>query len=152
MIYFIKTYFQNDEEKQRAESSLRKSALRRHTSLDLQSSVWIGTDKLFLGLEGSKEIKFTRIRTSFEKILPKLIINLPKDRVYYQIRFSLLSTVVFLLMSFALVLTISSLIAGRIKVEKLLTFGIFCSFYLLLLLIELRLTKARIKKCNRQNF
>ena len=147
MIYFLKIYFQNELEKQQTEIALRKFAIKKHTSLDIQSATNnAGANNSFLGLEGTKDIKFTRIRTSFERVLPKLIISLPKDNLlFYKIRLSIFSTLVFFALSFGLILNITFLILGKTTIYNLITIGFFYTFYILLFFIELHLTKSRIK-------
>lgn len=147
MIYFKKTYFQNELERQKIEAALRRYALKRHTSLDFKSaSTDVGTEKRFLGLEGNKNLKFTRLRTSFERVLPKLIISFPKnnDQNYYKIRLSLLTTIVFGLFSIGLLLNLVFLIAGRASFQNFSTVVIIFSAYLLLIVFELKLTNSRI--------
>ncbi|GAB2682376.1 hypothetical protein GCM10027036_40700 [Flavihumibacter cheonanensis] len=62
------------------EAAVRKFATKRHTLLDFQSSAtYVGTEKYFLGLEKEKSIELTRIRSPFERLLPKLVINFDKN-------------------------------------------------------------------------
>lgn len=153
MTYFTKTYFKDDLERPEIEAALRKFASKRHTSLDFKSSSTdVGTEKCFLGLEGKKDLKFTRLRTSFERVLPKLIISFPKnnDQNYYKIRLSFLATIVFGLFSVGVLLNLAFLIAGRTSIDNFLTVLIIFSVNLFLIFLELKLTKSRIKKVLRK--
>jgi hypothetical protein len=148
MIYFKKLSFQKDSDKQTFERALRKFAIKRHTSLDLQSSSTdVGTDKSFLGLEGKKGLKFTRIRTSFERWLPKLIISLPKDAGlnYYRVRLTILSTLVLVMLTLLFILALVSLIWGKMIIGNFGIISIIYGGYLSLVLLELSLTKGRVK-------
>jgi hypothetical protein len=91
MLYFKTVPFPNGVKQPDVEKALRSYALKRISSLDFKSStINVGIDKLFLGLEGKNSLNFTRLRTSFESLLPKLIINLSKDpaATAYKIRLS----------------------------------------------------------------
>jgi len=148
MMYFTKTYFNSDSEGQQMEVALRKFASKRHTSLDFQSSSTdIGTEKRFLGYEGKKDLKFTRLRTSFEKYLPKMIISLPKDtnQNYYKIRLSFLTTVVLGIFSACFVLTVALIIVGKITLGGFFAILMLYVVYLLLIYLELKLTNSRIE-------
>jgi hypothetical protein len=62
-----------------AGDAIRKYSLKRHVSLDFQSSASnIKEDKYFLGNENINDLKITRIRTSSEWLFPQLIISVPK--------------------------------------------------------------------------
>lgn len=148
MIYFKRFYFKNDSERQEIESALRRFAIRKHTSLDFKSAATdVGTEKRFLGLEGKADLKFTRLRTSFERWIPKLIISFPKnsDQLYYKIRLSFLTSIVFGLFSVGFGVSLLSLLAGRASIEKFSTVVIVVTGYLLLVLLEFEITKSRIR-------
>ena len=96
MLYFNKVILA-EIDGTKVEAAILKFAAKRHASLDLQSSATkIGTEKLFLGLENEKSIQVTRLRSTFERFLPKLIIRFDKAKGFseYRIRFSLLSNIV----------------------------------------------------------
>jgi len=97
MLYFKKIYLPNDLEKQDLEKGLRSRSLKRSQMLDFVfETTNTGTDKYFLGNEGKKDLKLTRIKTSFESFLPKIIISFPKETAeqYYKFRLSILSTAI----------------------------------------------------------
>lgn len=103
MFYFAQ--FEIDSlSKDNVENAIRNFSSKRYTSLDLQSSSSsIKENKYFLGHEGKADLKITRIRTTFEKLFPKVIQSFPKGKRFevYKVRYSLLSTVVFFLLSMA---------------------------------------------------
>lgn len=149
MIYFTKTYFRDDEERQTLETALRKVASKRHGWLDFKtSSTDIGTEKRFLGFEEEKHLNFTRLRTSFERMLPKLIVSFPKsnEQGYYKIRFSFFTSIVLGWFSIALLLNFYFLISGITTFENVATVFILFIGYLLLVFLELKITTARIKR------
>jgi hypothetical protein len=103
MIYFLKNPIKNSNS-DIVENAIRRFSLKRYTSLDLQrSSFNTAEDRYFLGLEGSCDLKITRIRTPFESFFPKVIVSFPKRKGFemYKIRFSLLSTFIFAILFFA---------------------------------------------------
>ncbi len=149
MIYFKKIPFQPNLNKQQMESAFRKTAVRQRHSLDLvRSSTDVGTKMLFLGYQSKKELTFTRIRTSFEALLPKLIINLPADPAadYYKVRFSFVTTLAFGLIAFAFIIGLSSLLTGRTEAADFAVILILLLVFYLLLLLEFKITYSRIAK------
>lgn len=147
MLYLNKvTLAEIDETK--VEAAIRKFAARRHASLDLQSSsTEIGTEKLFLGLENEKSIQVTRLRTTFERFLPKLIIRFDKAKGFseYRIRFSLLSNLVIAIILIAIVLNIIYSLINRQVDSDIASVFVYFFLFLFLTLVELRLTKAKLK-------
>ncbi|SMC60800.1 hypothetical protein [Pedobacter nyackensis] len=149
MLYFKKVYFQNDQEKQQVENAFRKSASKRNHALDFLSSVSdIGPDKVFLGFERKKDITFTRIRTSFEKLLPKLIISFPKDPSinHYKFRFGLSTTIALLFFAIMFIGGIIALITANPGSKEIAVTFIICIGYPLLTLIELHFVNSRIAR------
>ena len=100
MIYFKKVNL-NGADRQRIETAIRQFAVKRNTSLDFQSSATcIRQEKYFLGLESESNLTLTRIRTPFERLLPKLIFQFSKeDFNKYKVRFSFVSIFVAFLLS-----------------------------------------------------
>ena len=147
MLYFNKvTLAEIDGTK--VEAAIRKFAAKRHASLDLQSSATkIGTEKLFLGLENEKSIQVTRLRSTFERFLPKLIIKFDKAKGFseYRIRFSLLSNIVIAFMLIAVLLNVIYLIKNQEVDSEMASVVVYFFLFLLLTLVELRLTKAKLK-------
>jgi hypothetical protein len=146
MIYFKKVELLQYSYDQ-IEHGLRKVSAKRTSSLDMISPVSdIGSDKYFLGRENEGVLTFTRIRTSFERALPRAIIKLTPGHSYYEVRFSLLSSIVFL---FVGVLTSLSLIIGVMNggnIEGILALGIVCILYALLIMLELKLVKSKVAR------
>jgi len=132
------------------ENGIRRYAAKRHTSLDFRpASTYIKEDKYFLGLEGANDLKLTRIRTPFERFFPKVIVSFPKDKKFevFKIRYTLLSSVVFLILSILVLQGIFSLVRDSDYyssdfVSVLTLFIIFFS----LTIFEIGLTKSNIKK------
>ena len=147
MLYFNKvTLAEIDGAK--VEAAIRKFAAKRHASLDLQSSATkIGTEKLFLGLENEKSIQVTRLRSTFERFLPKLIIKFDKAKGFseYRIRFSLLSNIVIAFMLIAVLFNVIYLINNQEVDSEMASVFVYFFLFLLLTLVELRLTKAKLK-------
>lgn len=153
MVYFKKVYI-TDLSKAEVELLLRKASVRRDSSLDLASATTdIGTNKLFLGRIGKSALTFTRLRTSFEKFLPKLIIRLPLDTAecYYQLRFSLSSTFFFVFYAIAFLGTVTSFLLGDVLIDGLLSIVFTGSIYALVILLEINLTSKRLNKALSQS-
>ena len=149
MLYFQTIPFPRDLKQPDIEKAFRKSAIKESLSLDFKRRVIdIGTDKLFLGLEGKTALKFTRIRTSFEFMLPKLIISLPKDQsaTAYRIRFSAIPIAVIILLLVGLFAAILSLINGSNATEGLVSIFILSIVFFLLTALELKITKSSVLK------
>ena len=148
MVYFKRVSLPPSE-KQKLENAIRKVALKRLHALDFESSVTdIGTDKLFLGLEDKVDVKFTRLRTSLEKYFPKFIISIPREETVneYKLRYSLLSTIVFIALVLTLPLTIYATAMQNTGYESILFSLAVIAVYLLLSLFELRIINRKIKK------
>ncbi len=153
MLYFKKIVISEYTYNQ-VEASLRKVSLKRNSSLDMVSPYSdIGTDKYFLGHESKNDLTFTRIKTSFEKVLPKLILKLPYniETCYYQIRFSIISMVVFCALSTLWLLNFFVMIIGQTTLENFLVLSIFYLIYLSLLFLELRLNISKVNKAIKSN-
>lgn len=150
MIYFKKVILSSYTTLQ-IETALRKYALKRKMPLDMDfSSIDIGTDKYFLGYQGKNSLTFTRIRTRFEFLLPKIIVKIPvnvnNSEAYYKLRLTLISTMVFVAYFAILMLSISLLIAGTSTIDNLTAPFVLCGIYILLFLLEFKLTTSRINK------
>lgn len=149
MIYFTRSAFPKEMDNAQFETIMRKYAIKQHSSLDFTfKAINIGTDKMFHGLETKKALKFTRIKTSFEIFLPKLIIGLKKDadEKEYRIRLSAVPTAILGLLTFALSIGIFSLLKGNTTIEKLSPFFIIMLFYSMLIFLEYKITISRINK------
>ncbi len=147
MLYFSKvTLAEIDGTK--VEAAIRKFAAKRHASLDLQSSATkIGTEKLFLGLENEKSIQVTRLRSTFERFLPKLIISFDKAKGFseYRIRFSLLSNIVIAFILVAIVFNVVYLVDNQQADSDMASVFVYFFLFFFFTLVELRLTKAKLK-------
>ena len=140
-------------EKQNLEKAMRKVALKRISSLDLTSAVMdIGTDKLFLGFENINDIKFTRLRTSFEKF-PKIIVSIPKSELEnkYKFRYSVLSTVIFIAFALLLLLIVVAVFMQNSGYERILVACVPVGIYVLLTMLEMKIVRGRIKKALKLN-
>lgn len=132
-----------------AEDAIRKYSLKRHVSLDFQSSASnIKEDKYFLGNENINDLKITRIRTSFEWLFPKLIISIPKEmRVEsFKVRYCLLSYIIFFYLLFVISQGIFYSINENEIDENIFTMLAFLIVFLLLTFIEIKLTKRKINQ------
>lgn len=148
MIY-LKKITLNFEEKQQYEIALRKAALKRHTALDFKSSVTnIGTDKLFLGYDGKDSVQFTRLRSSLEKFLPKIIITISKkdndDDI--KIRLGVLPFIILALFTIVSLATIVAFLTQKNDFARLIPLLILTGLYILLIISELKITERKIKK------
>jgi hypothetical protein len=149
MLYFKKIYLLNDSEKQDLEKGLRSRSLKRSQMLDFVfETTNIGTDKYFLGNEGKKDLKLTRIKTSFESFLPKIIISFPKetDEQYYKFRLSVLSTAILVMLSLLLFTCFLDLVTNQKNAEAFLVAVVLSLIYFLFILLELKITRNRISK------
>ncbi|RBQ04625.1 hypothetical protein [Pedobacter miscanthi] len=149
MLYFKKIYLLNNSEKQELEKSLRSKSLKRSQMLDFVFETSnIGTDKYFLGNEGKKDLKLTRIKTSFESFLPKIIISFPKETAiqYYKFRLSVLSTLILALLSFLLLISFLDVVMNQKNAEAFLITLVLSVIYFSFILLELKITKNRILK------
>jgi hypothetical protein len=139
MIYF-KTVHLNFDNKASVEAAIRKNCIKRTTMLDIKSSISdIGTGKRFFGYEGKDALYFTRIRSSVEQLLPKMIVSLPKNETdsFYRIRLSIFP---FLLYNMIF------LIAGKTDASALFSILIIDGLFIGLFLLELNITTRRIIK------
>jgi hypothetical protein len=148
MIYFTQTTIGNFSPTN-TENAIRRFSAKRHISLDLKSSSsYINEDKYFLGLEGNADLKITRIRTPFERFFPKVIISFPKDRQFkiYKIRYSILSTFVFIVLLIAVLQSVYSIIVDKEFENDVLPLTIFFMIFIGLTVAEIKLTKLKIQR------
>jgi hypothetical protein len=148
MIYFKKVHF-NYNDKSSVEAALRKSAVKRTSPLDLKSSASdIGTNKKFFGYDGKDAVYFTRIRSSVEKLFPKMIISLPKSETdsFYKIRLSIFPFLFYVLATVGLAINLFFLIIGATDIAGFVGILIFELFFIGLFWIELAITTKRITK------
>ncbi|WP_316841936.1 hypothetical protein [Pedobacter gandavensis] len=149
MLYFKTIPFPDHIQQAQVEEALRKASLKKTLSLDFKSSTMnIGTDKKFFGFEGKNALSFTRIRTSFEFLLPKLIVSVPKDQsaTAYKIRLSAVPLAVCLFIFFGFYSIIVGLIRGIINVESMAVVLVLAILFFSLLALEIKITKSRVLK------
>lgn len=149
MFYFKKIHLLDDSEQQNMEKGLRSKSLKRSQMLDFVFETSnIGTDKHFLGNEGKKDLKLTRIKTSFESFFPKIIISFPKETAvkYYKFRLSILSTVILGVLSLLLFTSFLDVVINQKNAEAFLITTILSLIYFLFILLELKITRNRIYK------
>jgi hypothetical protein len=148
-MWSFKTMTIDNVEERIVEAAVRQFAVRRHTSLDFQSSAtYIGTEKLFLGLEKETNLDITRIRSPFETLFPKLIIRFDKGVGFtrYRLRYSLLSFFVLIILLFAVLSSVIYSISNNEIESDLSTVVIFLFIFILLSFFENRLTKTKLKR------
>lgn len=148
MLYFTKSSL-DSYPAENTENAIRKFSAKRHTSLDLKSSSpEKKEDKYFLGLEGKSDLKVTRIRTSFERFLPKVIVSFPKNRHFkeYKIRYSILSTVIITVLSIAVLLNIYWFLIDKEFENDFIPLALVFLTFIGLTIIEIKLTRLRIRK------
>lgn len=147
MLYFKTIPFPDHIKQPHVEESLRKHALKKTLSLDFKSTTMnTGTDKNFFGLEGKTALQFTRIKTSFEFMLPKLIISLPKDTeaTAYKVRLSAVPFAILLFILFGVFTIITSLVKGVVYAEGTIFIIVLAGLFFSLLALELKITKSRV--------
>lgn len=152
-MYFKTIPLPSDLNQPQAEASLRKAAIKETMSLDFKfKAVDVGTEKIFYGLEGKKDLKFTRLKTSFEFFLPKLIVSLSKDPLVnsYRIRPGAISIAVIGLLGFALFTGMIGILKRTTDFNTFSPFLIIIVIYALLFFFELKLTTSRVLKAIRK--
>ncbi|ETZ21786.1 hypothetical protein N824_26480 [Pedobacter sp. V48] len=148
-MYFKTVHFPPNLNHTQVETALRKASMKETMSLDFKfKSVDIGTDKIFWGLEDKKGLKFTRIKTSFEFFLPKLIISLSKDPSvnHYRIRPGSVSIAIIGLLAFGTFIGLIGILRGKTNIESFIPFLLMIIIYVLIFLFELKLTNSRVVK------
>ena len=148
MLYF-KTIIIDNADGRQVETAVRQCAAKRHLPLDIHSSIadW-GSDKLFLGVETETSIKITRTRSSFERFLPKLIIRFDKENTFlqYKIRYSLRSTIVFVLILLLAGSNIIDMLRSDLFLPGVLFDVLLLGIFLLFTWLEFRITKSKLNK------
>lgn len=153
MLYFNKTYLLDDLEKQNLEKGLRFRSLKRTKPLDFVFETYnTGSDKYFLGNDNKNDLKFTRLKTSFEFVFPKVIVSFPKDKSlnYYKFRLSIVSSLVVIFLFILVISTFLSVINHGNNPLNLLIIALLFFGYISLILLELKLTRFKIKKSSIQ--
>lgn len=131
------------------ETAIRKFTARRHTPLDLQSSsTYVSTENFFLGLEKKKSIEITRIRSPFERLLPKIVIKFDKEIGFtrYKIRYTFLSFLLLIVLSLGMILNVIYFVTNSEREVDFPTLAISSSLFLLLSFFEINLTKAKLQR------
>ncbi|MEB0263541.1 MULTISPECIES: hypothetical protein [unclassified Mucilaginibacter] len=145
----IKTIKLTEAEKITLERAMRKSSLKRTRALDFVSTVSdIGSNKLFIGYDGKKDVQFSRLRTSFEKFMPRAIVILSKNEteIEYRIRYSLLSTVVVVFWALGFIVVTATALVNKYNYEGIIVPLVFFGGFVLLTMLELNITGKRIQK------
>jgi hypothetical protein len=148
MFYFKKVNF-NYDDKAKIEAALRKLSIKRTTMLDLKSSTYdIGTDKYFFGYDGKNAVYFTRVKSSVERFLPKIIFSIPKNETdfFYQFRLSIVPLILFVLFVFGLLLNLIFVITGITSFDNFIGPSLFFLIFMALSWLELRITSSKIRK------
>lgn len=148
-MYFKTIPLPLDVNQPQAEASLRKVSIKESMSLDFKfKAVDIGTDKMFYGLEGKKDLKFTRLKTSFEFFMPKLIASLSKDSSvnYYRIRPGAISMAIIGLLGFGVFTGLVGILRGASDLATFSPFLIIIGIYALLFYFEINITLRKMNK------
>ena len=147
MFYLFKRNL-NEVTGEDVEKTIRANSARRKSSLDVHSSsTFIRQEKYFLAFENQDGISITRIRTPFEKILPKLILYFPKDNfTTYKIRLGLASFLLGALLVFSLLIQILSATKYLSISSEIIDVLIFIIFFFGLALLELKLTLNALRR------
>ncbi|WGQ10824.1 hypothetical protein QG516_04040 [Pedobacter gandavensis] len=148
-MYFKTIPLPFDLNQPQAEESLRKASIKESMSLDFKfKAVDIGTDKIFYGLEGKKDLKFTRLKTSFELFMPKLIVSISKDSSanYYRIRPGAISIAIIGLLGFSVFTGLVGIVRGSTDLATFSPFLIIIVIYALLFLFEISITVRKMNK------
>jgi len=148
-MYFKTVPLPLDLNQAQAESSLRKVSIKESMSLDFKfKAVDIGTDKIFFGLEGKKDLKFTRLKTSFEFFMPKLIVSLSKDPLAnsYRIRPGAVTVAIIGLLGFGTFTGLVGILKGTTGLATFSPFLLIIGIYALLFLFELNITLRKMNK------
>jgi hypothetical protein len=134
---------------EKIERNIRLLSLKRHTSLDFKYvSTYINEpNKFFLGYENKNRIDLLRISSPFEKLLPKMIVTFKKNNFKsYKLRFKLISMILIILLTTALVLNIFySIKSGKLESDFILILFLNLTFYLLAF-VEYKLVNKKIEK------
>ena len=148
MLYFKTIPYPENVTQPQLEKALRKYALKRTSVLDFKSCTFnIGLEQLFLGHERKNDLQFTRIKTSFEMLLTKLIIKLSKDPAAkgYRIRLSAVPLALALVLGFGVIANIMAIFTGNVSIESLVTIGLPLIIFIGLIYFELTLVIGRVK-------
>ena len=149
MVYFKTIAFPDGVTQYQVETALRKSSIKKTTILDFKNAtIDINRNKDFLGFESKKSLSFTRTKTSLEFMLPKLIIKLPKDELTtaYKIRLSAVPFAICLVLIIGILAVCVSLLKGIFIFGEMIPFFVVGMLLLLLLILELKITNARLNK------
>jgi hypothetical protein len=149
MLSIKKIHFLNPSEKVQLEQAMRKYASKRNSALDfLPAQTDFKTEKKFLGYENQNALQFTRLRSSFEKLLPKLIVRISKSdsELYYEVRLSWSSIIPIAFFVIMFPLLIWGIISGAKDYQAMLGISIICIGYPLWTLAELHFTKCKIEE------
>lgn len=131
-----------------AEEAIRHFSSKRQTSLDLKGSAAVpGESKYFLGLEDQDKLQITRFRFLIERLMPKLIVAFPKSDQFlrYKVRLSLPSFLFLLLLVGTGLYNLFDCLSRGDEEGCITSIGVIL-FFLVLTLIELFLTRRRIRQ------
>ena len=129
--------------------SFPRGSIKKHTNLEFHSSAsYIPFEnKLFLGYESGKKVLLTRIRTPFERLLPKLTIVFAEDDFSScRIKYSLQPFLLLLLISITIIVNIYYLILSRKFENEFFSAIVAASLFYILTIIELKIVSIKVRK------
>jgi hypothetical protein len=146
-------YFSHDPtdtiSSQLTEEAIRHFSSKRHTSLDFKiTTTNVKDEKYFLGLDGRTDLQITRIRTGFEWFFPQLIYSFPKEDQCrrYRVRYSFFSTVFVVILLWGLFASAYDLFIEGESAKDLIQMLLLCVIFVALTILEMTLTKRKIRK------
>lgn len=146
-MFYLREFELEENDQDKIEKRIRSLSKRRYSSLDIVQSVSYDRDgKLFLAVETSENITLTRLRSPIEGFLPKIIVRFRKsDFRYYKIRLGLFSTIFFVLLWIPVFTGIQGISQNTLQARDLYVFFYLISGFVLLAIIEIALTKRKLK-------
>lgn len=154
MLYFRTIPFPENLTQEQVEKALRKYSLKRTSSLDFKSCTYnIGMEQLFLGRDRKIDLQFTRLKTSLEMLLPKMIVKLSKDpeAQAYKIRLSTTPMGFAILLAFSIVAVLITIFKGTASIDSIACIGLPLLIFIGLIAFELRLVTRRVFSCRSIN-
>ena len=148
MFYFTHTVITQFEAAS-VEKAVRRFSAKRYTSLDLSpSSSLIQEEKYFLGLENNDTLSITRIRTPFERLIPKIVLSFKKEAHFktYRTRLSLFTFIAFIFIALGFADSLYYAVADYSFDAGLISSTLLLAGFAGLVLLEMKITGMKLNK------
>lgn len=146
-MFYFQNIFINEYSEDEVSKAIYKTMDKNDFSLDFQTSFLTSREEIkFFGKEDKTTLQLTRVRSLLSRYFPKIIIRFEKKNLsYYQIRFSIASTVIMIFLLTCLLYSLMNYIVTQQINPNFILFIFFNLLYFVLSYLEIYKTKGAIQ-------